>query len=120
MEKAFVSHGDIILDKIYDGDLNLIKQEGGGCNWNTLYNLALWVKSALLLVLAGSDVEGELSLNSLKNAGVDISNILIEDKRTNVMNIIIPSTKLAVARPLFFVSFSTIFTPPFLLHILIY
>ncbi|MCI8621216.1 MAG: hypothetical protein HFJ50_05750 [Clostridia bacterium] len=41
MEKAFVSHGDIILDKIYDGDLNLIKQEGGGCNWNTLYNLAL-------------------------------------------------------------------------------
>jgi hypothetical protein len=52
------------------------------------------VKSALLLVLAGSDVEGELSLNSLKNAGVDISNILIEDKRTNVMNIIIPNSEL--------------------------
>lgn len=28
-EKIFISHGDIILDKIYDGDLNLIKQDGG-------------------------------------------------------------------------------------------
>ena len=25
--KIFISHGDIILDKIYDGDLNLIKQD---------------------------------------------------------------------------------------------
>lgn len=38
--KVFVSLGDIILDKIYDGDLNLIKQYGGGSNWNTLYNLS--------------------------------------------------------------------------------
>ena len=38
--KVFVSHGDIILDNIYDGDLNLIKQDGGGSNWNTLYNLS--------------------------------------------------------------------------------
>lgn len=39
--KIFISHGDIILDKIYDKDLNLIKEDGGGCNWNDLYNLAL-------------------------------------------------------------------------------
>ncbi len=38
--KVFVSHGDIILDNIYDGDLNLMKQDGGGSNWNTLYNLS--------------------------------------------------------------------------------
>ena len=38
--KVFVSHGDIILDKIYDGDLNLIKEDGGGSNWNSLYNLS--------------------------------------------------------------------------------
>ncbi|MCI9366236.1 MAG: hypothetical protein HFJ54_06895 [Clostridia bacterium] len=39
--KIFISHGDIILDKIYDENLNLIKQDGGGCNWNDLYNLSL-------------------------------------------------------------------------------
>ena len=39
-EKVFISHGDLILDKIYDENLNLIKQDGGGCNWNDLYNLA--------------------------------------------------------------------------------
>ena len=32
--KVFVSHGEIILDCIYDGDLNFIKQDGGGSNWN--------------------------------------------------------------------------------------
>lgn len=41
MNKIFVSHGDIILDKVYDGNLKLIKQDGGGCNWNDLYNLSL-------------------------------------------------------------------------------
>ncbi len=40
-EKVFLSHGDIILDNIYDENLVLIKQDGGGCNWNDLYNLSL-------------------------------------------------------------------------------
>ncbi len=39
-QNIFVSHGDIILDNIYDENLNLIKQDGGGCNWNDLYNLS--------------------------------------------------------------------------------
>ena len=39
-ETVFISHGDIILDNIYDENLELIKQDGGGCNWNDLYNLA--------------------------------------------------------------------------------
>lgn len=39
--KIFISHGDIILNKIYDNDLNLIKEDSGGCNWNDLYNLGL-------------------------------------------------------------------------------
>jgi len=30
-----------MADKIYDENLNLIKEDGGGCNWNDLYNLAL-------------------------------------------------------------------------------
>lgn len=39
-QKIFISHGDIILDNIYNENLDLIKQAGGGCNWNDLYNLA--------------------------------------------------------------------------------
>lgn len=39
-KKIFISHGDIILDNIYNENLELIKQTGGGCNWNDLYNLA--------------------------------------------------------------------------------
>ena len=39
--KIFITHADIILDKFYDDNLKLIKQDGGGANWNDLYNLAL-------------------------------------------------------------------------------
>lgn len=39
-DKVFISHGDIILDKVYNGELNLLKEDGGGSNWNTLYNLS--------------------------------------------------------------------------------
>ncbi len=42
----------------------------------------------------GNDEEGKIAVSSLKNAGVDVSNILIENKKTNIMNIIIPSSKL--------------------------
>ena len=38
---VFVGHGDIMLDKIYDQNFNLLKQDGGGCNWNTLYDIAI-------------------------------------------------------------------------------
>ena len=27
MKKVFISHGDIILDKVYDNNLNLIKED---------------------------------------------------------------------------------------------
>ena len=46
-EKVFISHADIILDKIYDAEFNLIKQDGGGCNWNDLYNLAMFRRKML-------------------------------------------------------------------------
>lgn len=50
--KVFISHGDIILDKIYNDDLKLIAQDGGGCNWNDLYNLSLMGENAMLLALS--------------------------------------------------------------------
>ncbi len=94
MDKIFVSHGDIILDKIYDGDLNLIKQDGGGCNWNDLYNLSLMGEKCFAFGTCGNDEEGKIALSSLKRANVDISNVYVENKATNIMNIIIPNSKL--------------------------
>ncbi len=37
---------------------------------------------------------GKIALSSLKRANVDISNILVENKSTNIMNIIVPNSKL--------------------------
>lgn len=93
-KKIFVSHGDIILDKIYNGDLELIKQDGGGCNWNDLYNLSLMGETCYAFGTAGNDEEGKIAISSLKRANVDTSYIEIEEKSTNIMNIIIPNSKL--------------------------
>lgn len=92
--KIFVSHGDIILDKIYDNDFNLIKQDGGGCNWNDLYNLALMGEKCYAFGSAGNDNEGKLAISSLRKSGVDVSNIIIEEKSTDIMNIIVPNSNL--------------------------
>ena len=48
----------------------------------------------MLLELIGNDLEGEIALDSLKKANVDVSNVYIEDKSTNIMNIIVPNSKL--------------------------
>ena len=91
MEKVFVSHGDIILDNIYDCNLKLIKQDGGGCNWNDLYNLAYMGEKCYALGSAGNDGEGQIAINSLKKLGINVDGINIEEKATNIMNIIFPN-----------------------------
>ena len=93
-EKIFISHGDIILDKIYDADLNLIKQDGGGSNWNSLYNLSYMGENCYAIGSCGKDEEGKIALNSLKKHGVNTSCIRLDDIATDVMNIIIPNSKL--------------------------
>lgn len=92
--KVFVSHGDIFLDKIYDGDLNLIKQDGGGSNWNTLYNLAYMGEDCYAIGSCGNDEEGRIALDSLKKCGVNTDYIQIDNISTDVMNIIIPNSEL--------------------------
>lgn len=52
------------------------------------------MKNVLLLDLAGNDREGQVALTSLSKVGVDVSNVITEDKATNVMNIIIPNSVL--------------------------
>lgn len=94
IQKIFISHGDIILDKIYDENLNLLKQDGGGCNWNDLYNLSLMGEKCYAIGSIGNDKEGNLAINSLKSANINTDSIIIENKSTNIMNIIIPNKKL--------------------------
>ncbi len=93
-EKVFISHGDLILDKIYDSNLKLLKQDGGGCNWNDLYNLSLMGETCYAIGSKGNDKEGILAVQSLANNNINIDSILTENKKTNVMNIIIPSNNL--------------------------
>ncbi len=93
-EKIFISHGDIILDKIYDDNFNLLKQDGGGCNWNDLYNLSLMGEKCYAIGSKGNDKEGNIAVQSLVNANINTDYIITENKETNIMNIIIPNTKL--------------------------
>lgn len=88
--KVFVSHGDIILDKIYDSDLNLIKEDGGGSNWNSLYNLSYMGETCYAVGSCGNDREGDLAISSLANFGVNTDFIKRGNFPTDVMNIIIP------------------------------
>ncbi len=88
---TFISHGDIILDKIYDSNFNLIKQDGGGSNWNTLYNLALMGENCYAIGSVGNDAEGQIALNSLAHANINIDYIIKENINTNIMNILIPT-----------------------------
>ena len=91
--KIFISHADIILDKIYDSEFNLVKQDGGGCNWNDLYNLSLMGETCYAFGSCGNDEEGKIALDSLKRAGVNTDNVLIDDTiRTDVMNILLPAS----------------------------
>ncbi len=92
--KIFVSHGDIILDNIYDGDLNLVKQDGGGSNWNTLYNLSYMGETCYAIGSCGNDEEGHIAINSLKRFGVNTDYVQFNNISTNIMNIIIPNSEL--------------------------
>lgn len=91
MSKLFISHGDIILDNIYNGDLKLIKQDGGGSNWNTLYNLSYLGENCYAVGTCGKDKEGDIALSSLKAGNVNTSLVRRDDISTSIMNIIIPN-----------------------------
>lgn len=88
--KIFISHGDIILDRIYDGDLNLIKEDGGGSNWNSLYNLSYMGENCYAVGSCGNDHEGDIAISSLSNFGVNTDFIKRGNFPTDIMNVIIP------------------------------
>lgn len=88
--KVFISHGDIILDKVYNENLELIKQDGGGSNWNTLYNLSYMGETCYAIGNCGNDEEGKIAISSLNQYGVNTDYVICNNNHTNVMNIIIP------------------------------
>jgi len=89
----FVGHGDLMLDKIYDHNHNIIREEGGGCNWNVLYNLAYSGEKCYAIGGIGNDEDGNKTLESLNKVGINTEYVIREAKGTNVMNIIIPDSK---------------------------
>lgn len=89
--KIFISHGDLIVDHIYDGDLNLLKKDGGGSNWNSLYNLAYLGENCYAVGSCGLDEEGDIALSSLSGHGVHTELVKRENIATDIMNIIIPN-----------------------------
>ena len=91
MPKLFISHGDIILDNIYNGDLELIKQDGGGSNWDTLYNLSYLGETCYAVGTCGKDKEGDIALSSLEAGNVNTDFVRRDDISTSIMNIIIPN-----------------------------
>lgn len=48
----------------------------------------------MLLALLGNDEAGKIAVNSLKKSGVNTDYIIIEEKPTNIMNVIIPTQEL--------------------------
>ena len=90
----FISIGNLVTDKIYDEKLNLIKKEGGGCNWNVLYNLAKLGEQCYAIGTCGIDSEGDIAVDSLKRVNVDTTYITRKNKSTDVISIIIPAKKL--------------------------
>ena len=94
LNKVFLSHGDLIIDKIYDDSFHLLKQDGGGCNWNDLYNLSIMGETCYAIGSKGNDSEGEIAIQSLKKAGIHTDYVITENKSTNVMNIVIPDKTL--------------------------
>ena len=91
MPKLFISKGDIILDNIYNGELELIKQDGGGSNWNTLYNLSYLGETCYAVGTCGKDKEGDIALSSLEAGNVNTDFVRRDDISTSIMNIIIPN-----------------------------
>jgi len=88
---AFIAHGDLTTDKIYNHEHNILKEDGGGCNFNVLSHLANMLEDCYAIGTIGDDYEGTIAINSLKRAGVDTSYVEIEDRKTSTRHIIMPN-----------------------------
>lgn len=89
---VFIAHGDLTTDKIYDYEYNILKEDGGGCNFNVLYHLANMGENCYAIGTIGDDYEGKIAINSLKRAGVNTNYVKVEDRKTSTHHIIIPNT----------------------------
>lgn len=93
----FIAHGDITADIIYDSQYNVLRQDGGSCNWNVLYNLACMKEKCYALGTVGDDNEGKIAIDSLNRVNVNTNFIDIEkNKKTTTFHILMPENGLTV------------------------
>src|SRR5574344_1324892 len=73
-----VSIGDFVTDYYYKDD-KLLGVNGGMTSHNIIANLALLGLKTKVFGVCGKDINGEISINSLKDLGTDVSDVLILD-----------------------------------------
>ena len=82
-----VSIGDLVLDYYYKNG-KLLGVNGGMTSHNIIVNLAKMGLNTSVYGSCGNDIQGEMTINSLKKVNVDISNIKkVEDKRTRTFHV---------------------------------
>lgn len=82
---TFVGFGELVIDKMYDEEGNLLKQDGGDTTWNILYHLGLMDENVYAIGGVGNDENSKLAIESLNNARVNTDYIQIQDKKTNIV-----------------------------------
>ena len=82
-----VSIGDLVVD-YYHMDGKLLGVSGGMSSHNIIVNLAKRKIKTAVFGVGGNDAQGEIAVKSLKDLGVDITNILLlDDVRTRCFHI---------------------------------
>jgi len=85
MKSIFLSYGELLIDKIYDANNNLIKIDGGDTNMNVIYHLALMGEQCYAIGIVGDDEHTELAVSSLSKVGVNTEYVKRVNKPTNVV-----------------------------------
>ena len=84
-KRVFIGFGELAVDKLYDKQGNLLKQDGGDTTWNILYHLGLMGEETYAVGACGNDENTQIAFDSLKRAKVNTDYIQIQDKKTNVI-----------------------------------
>ena len=82
---TFIGFGELVVDKIYDKEGKLLKQDGGDTTWNILYHLGLMGETAYAIGGVGNDENSYIAIDSLKKAKVNTDYVEFQNKETNII-----------------------------------
>lgn len=80
---TIIGIGRLIGDFYYRRDERNSLVDGGGSVWNILFYCSQLGKKCYAIGSCGNDKLGEICINSLKLAGIDINRIVVEDRNTD-------------------------------------